>query len=95
MSGGNTVIVFNYLTKEFFRYAHLDEVAVSPGELIMEGKNLGTVGHTGKNASLQGHGSHLHFEINKYLSDKNTNQSLSVKELKKRLKNLKHIQTKK
>jgi hypothetical protein len=89
MSGGNAVIVFNYLTKEFFRYAHLDKVAVNPGELIMESENLGTVGHTGKNASLLGHGQHLHLEINKYLSKKNINQSLSTNDLKKRLENLK------
>jgi len=89
--GGNTVIVFNYLTKEFFRYAHLNKVAVSPGELVMEGESLGTVGHTGKNASRPGHGQHLHFEIRKYLSDKNTNRPLLVNDLRKRLENLKHI----
>ena len=88
--GGNTVIVFNYLTEEFYRYAHLDRVVVSPGELIMEGETLGTVGHTGKTASLPGHGQHLHLEIRKYLGGKNKNQSPSTNELKKQLKNLKY-----
>ena len=81
-------IVFNYLTKEFFRYAHLNKVAVSPGELVMAGDNLGTVGHTGKNASLPGHGQHLHFEIRKYLSVKNINQPLMADDLRKLLGNL-------
>ena len=90
VKGGNTVIVFNYLTKEFYRYAHLSNVAVHCGELVMEGEKLGTVGHTG-NASRIGHGHHLHFEIHKYLGDKNTNQALLVGDLRKRLENLKHI----
>ncbi len=88
IQGGNTVIIFNYLTKEFFRYAHLNKIAVSPGELVMAGENLGTVGHTGKNASLPGHGQHLHFEIRRYLSDKNINQPLMADDLKKLLGSL-------
>lgn len=91
IKGGNTVIVFNYLTREFFRYAHFNKVTVNPGELIMAGENLGTVGHTGENASLPGHGQHLHFEIHKYLNDENTNQALIIDDLKKRLGDLEHI----
>jgi murein DD-endopeptidase MepM/ murein hydrolase activator NlpD len=83
------VIVFNYLKKEFYRYAHLGKITVSPGDLVMEGDKLGTVGHTG-NASRIGHGHHLHFEIHKYLDDQNTNQALLASDLKKRLENLKH-----
>ena len=90
VKGGNTVITFNYLTKEFYRYVHLNKVAVCSGELVVEGQNLGTVGHTG-NASRPGHGEHLHFEIHKYLGDKNTNQALLASDLRKRLENLKHI----
>ena len=89
IKGGNTVIIFNYLKKEFYRYAHLSKVMVSPGELIMEGESLGTVGHTG-NASRKGHGNHLHFEIHQYLNDKNTNQAVLVGDLRKRLENLRH-----
>ncbi len=88
MRGGNTVIIFNYQTKEFYRYAHLKEVAVEPGELVLEGEILGTVGHTGKNATLKGHGQHLHFEINKYLSFSHSNKSLTADELKVRLQRL-------
>ena len=91
MKGGNTVVIFNYLNKEFYRYAHLDKVNVSSGELIMSGQELGTVGHTGKEASISGHGQHLHFEINKYLNSENVNQLLTVNDLKNRLRRLKHI----
>lgn len=84
-NGGNTVIIFNYLTREFYRYAHFHKVNVQTGDLVMEGRKIGTVGHTGKNASKVGHGQHLHLEINKFLNDK-TNKSLTLKELKNRLK---------
>lgn len=90
IKGGNTVIIFNYLKKEFYRYAHLNNVAVHCRELVIEGEKLGVVGHTG-NASRKGHGHHLHFEIHKYLDDKNTNQALWASDLRKRLENLKHI----
>jgi len=86
--GGNTVIIFNYLTKEFIRYAHLNEVSARLGELITEGENIGTVGHTGESASLLGHGGHLHLEINKFLIDKKYNQSISADNLKKRLEKI-------
>lgn len=66
MKGGNTVIVFNHEKGEFYRYAHLETVSVSPGMVIKAGGKLGTVGDTGKNASKPGHGGHLHFEINAY-----------------------------
>jgi murein DD-endopeptidase MepM/ murein hydrolase activator NlpD len=89
MLGGNTVVVYNYLTKEFYRYAHLNEARVKSGKLITEGEKLGSVGHSGANAVLLGHGEHLHFEINKYLYDKNINQPISSEILKERLEKLK------
>lgn len=85
--GGNTVIVYNYLTKEFSRYAHLDEVSLEPGQLVMPGDKVGTVGHTGTNACKPGHGGHLHFEINAYNSDKKTNESVLAPQLKERIEN--------
>ena len=64
--GGNTVIVFNPARSRFYRYAHLETVQVNPGTLVEAGQTLGTVGHTGRNAALPGHGRHLHFEINQF-----------------------------
>jgi murein DD-endopeptidase MepM/ murein hydrolase activator NlpD len=64
--GGNTVIVFAPDRDRFYRFCHLSEATVSPGDLVAAGEVVGRVGHSGVNASRQGHGRHLHFEINEY-----------------------------
>lgn len=46
-----------------FYYAHLDSIAVSPGERIMRGEVLGTVGNTGNAVTTS---PHLHFGIYKF-----------------------------
>ncbi len=65
--GGNAVILFDPDHDRFYRFCHLSTVAVRSGELVAEGQIIGAVGHTGWNASLSGHGHHLHFETNEYL----------------------------
>jgi len=65
--GGNAVIVFDPDKDYFYRYCHLSTVLVSPGQLVGSGQPIGGVGHTGLNASLPGHGRHLHFEVNEYV----------------------------
>ncbi len=65
--GGNTIIVYDPGSFRFFRYCHLATVCVAPGEMVSGGEQIGTVGHTGVNASRRGHGSHLHFEVNEYV----------------------------
>ena len=64
--GGNSVIVFEPATSRFYRYCHLNSVVVSAGAAVEAGQNIGTVGHSGANASRRGHGGHVHFEINEY-----------------------------
>lgn len=85
--GGNSVIVYNYLTKEFFRYVHMEKTSLEPGQLVMEGDKVGIVGHSGSNACKPGHGNHLHLEINKYNSEKGSNESVFADELKQRIEN--------
>ena len=85
--GGNSVIIYNYLTKEFFRYVHMKEVSLEPGQLVIEGDKVGIVGHSGSNACKPGHGGHLHFEINQYNSEKGSNESVLADELKQRIEN--------
>ena len=65
--GGNSVILFDPDHDRFYRYCHMSTVEVSSGELVMADQVVGTVGHTGLNASQPGHGRHLHFETNEYL----------------------------
>lgn len=63
--GGNEVIVFDRAGNRLYRYCHLDTVLVATGQTVDQGDYLGTVGHTGFNAAMAGHGQHLHFEINR------------------------------
>lgn len=62
--GGNAVILFDPDRDRLYRYCHLNAVNVSAGDVVAAGERLGTVGHTGLNASHAGHGMHLHFETN-------------------------------
>ena len=64
--GGNSAIVFDPDHDRFYRYCHMSAVFVDPGDLVAAGDVIGRVGHTGINASLPGHGHHLHFEANQY-----------------------------
>lgn len=62
-NGGNTVIIFcpgNLM----IRYAHLKNVSTKAGNVVKAGEAIGTVGNTGRQASMPGHGNHLHLEIN-------------------------------
>lgn len=64
--GGNTLIVADPTGQRMYRYCHLDSVLVSAGEVVQTGETIGTVGHSGMNASRPRHGGHLHFEVNDY-----------------------------
>jgi murein DD-endopeptidase MepM/ murein hydrolase activator NlpD len=64
--GGNAVILFDPDHDRFYRYCHLSAVGVHPGTAVAAGEDIGRVGHSGLNASLSGHGRHLHFEANSY-----------------------------
>jgi murein DD-endopeptidase MepM/ murein hydrolase activator NlpD len=64
--GGNSVIIFDPDAERFLRYAHLDQVFVKSGDTMHAGDRLGTVGHTGLNASLPRHGRHVHWEVNQF-----------------------------
>jgi murein DD-endopeptidase MepM/ murein hydrolase activator NlpD len=64
--GGNAVILFDPDHDRFYRYCHLSAVEVQPGAVVAPGQTIGRVGHSGLNASMPGHGRHLHFEANAY-----------------------------
>ncbi len=88
--GGNTVIVFNLNDESFYRYAHMQEIKVSAGNIVGNGEEIGVVGHSGTNASKPGHGAHLHFEINRYDKDQGKMIPVNVFELKRELEALKN-----
>ncbi len=66
--GGNAVIVFDPDHNRFYRYCHMSTVQVIAGQVVTAGQVVGSVGHTGLDASQPGHGRHLHFETNEYLA---------------------------
>jgi murein DD-endopeptidase MepM/ murein hydrolase activator NlpD len=66
--GGNAVIVFDPDHDRFYRYCHMSTVQVSPGDFVTASQIVGSVGHSGLNASQPGHGHHLHFETNEYVA---------------------------
>ena len=53
---GNLVIIEEGAFSAY--YAHLDEIHVSPGEEVVWGQIIGTVGSTGRAS-----GAHLHYEV--------------------------------
>jgi murein DD-endopeptidase MepM/ murein hydrolase activator NlpD len=66
LRGGNSIIVFSPDQNRFYRYCHLESADVAAGSTVSAGQQIGSVGHTGFNASRKGHGRHLHFEINEF-----------------------------
>ena len=83
--GGNVVIIFNPEEGNFYRYAHLQKSMVEPGKALQGGKIIGVVGSTGTNASLPGHGEHVHLEINKYDRTRGVMVAVSTVGLRERL----------
>lgn len=55
-------------------YAHLDKVYVKPGQKVVRGEKLGTVGMTGWTT-----GPHLHFEV--YSGDKSVNPLIYISKI--------------
>ena len=83
---GNTVIIFDPLTNECYRYAHLKDVYVRTGDLIKNGTEIWIIGHTGEKAMQAGHGKHIHLEINKILPEQTV--STDIYTLKQKLKEI-------
>lgn len=85
LKGGNSIIIYSPADKAFYRYCHTENVFINQGEQITAGTKIGTVGHSGLNASKPGHGGHLHFEINQYDQRKKTVRPLLEDELRLRI----------
>jgi hypothetical protein len=61
--GGRYIWALDPLNDRIFYFAHLNEILVKPGEFCPAGKEIGTVGRTGKNAAPARSPSHLHFMV--------------------------------
>ncbi len=61
--GGRYVWLFQGATRRFFYYAHLDEVAVRPGDVVRAGDRLGTVGRTGFRRGREHKSCHIHLMV--------------------------------
>ena len=59
--GGNYVLLYIPARKWILYYAHLETVAVRPGDRVAAGQVVGLVGRTGKNALPHRSPTHLHF----------------------------------
>jgi murein DD-endopeptidase MepM/ murein hydrolase activator NlpD len=57
-SGYGNVVEITSTSGHVSRYAHLDAIAVSQGDVLPQGSAIGTVGSTGRST-----GPHLHFEV--------------------------------
>lgn len=60
IKGGNIVYVYDNFTNGLFYYAHLKDVYVNVGDLVVPGTELGSMGRTGKNAYPSRSPTHLH-----------------------------------
>lgn len=88
-AGGNTIIIFHPHKNEFYRYCHLARALPDTGKAVSAGDVIGIVGHTGKNASLSGHGNHLHLEIHRVNNAGNV-ISFSSQEIRQRIMGVGH-----
>lgn len=87
-AGGNTIIIFHPHKNEFYRYCHLARALPETGKAVSAGDVIGIVGHTGKNASLPGHGNHLHLEIHR-IDDAESVVTFSSQEIRQRIMEIK------
>lgn len=84
---GKSVIIEDKKGKRY-RYSHLDDVNVRPGQKVSSRTDIGTIGTTGQVTPLPGgDGSHLDFERMGKGGDIGTNYEVAKKKKKKHKKN--------
>lgn len=64
--GGNYIWCYSPSEKKFFYYAHLNQIFVSPGQIIKQGEKIGTVGRSGFLAEKESSPTHLHLMVLEY-----------------------------
>jgi hypothetical protein len=85
--GGKYVWIFDPHNQNYFYYAHLDQLFVTSGDILIAGQPIGTVGRTGLNAYKRRSPTHLHFMCLSYnngdMTPINTYDLLTTASLKK------------
>jgi murein DD-endopeptidase MepM/ murein hydrolase activator NlpD len=66
LRGGNSIYIYDPVSKGLFYYAHQASVMVSVGEIVKPGDIIGTVGRTGVHAYAKRSPTHLHVMYLKY-----------------------------
>jgi hypothetical protein len=61
LRGGNYIWIYEPVKSRYFYYAHLNEIFLRVGQVVLRGERLGTVGRTGLNAYPKRSPTHLHF----------------------------------
>ncbi len=61
--GGNYVWVFDPAKSRYYYYAHLGEIFIKVGQMVLKGERLGLVGRTGVKAYPKRSPTHLHFVV--------------------------------
>jgi murein DD-endopeptidase MepM/ murein hydrolase activator NlpD len=61
--GGNYIWTYDPIKSRYYYYAHLNEIFVKPGQRVIKGERLGTLGRTGVKAYPKKSPTHLHFTV--------------------------------
>lgn len=61
--GGNYIMIYAPAERRFLYYAHNKTVSVKPGDIVVAGQQIATVGRSGANAAKKRSPTHLHFMI--------------------------------
>ncbi|MFA5349748.1 MAG: GNAT family N-acetyltransferase [Candidatus Omnitrophota bacterium] len=80
LKGGNVVIIYNPELKSYAYYSHLKDILVKPGDIVIAGENIATIGKTGLNAMRKP--AHLHFEYKTSDSSNNLKAARILRTLK-------------
>ena len=66
--GGNYIWIYEPIKNRYYYYAHLNEIFVKIGQIVLRGNPLGTTGRTGVKAYPKRSPTHLHFVVHQSIN---------------------------